>query len=446
MKRKHLLKRVKLLSLPLRRIALLLVALNTPAFGGRMNDFTSPAEIRPVTEPEATEAPLTEEAIDDDELGLDSDMMAEEAEGAGDDMGVEASPALPPSRWKWTRSLSIGVSADDNINFSSVHKESDQILTLNGNFGLLWGLKKEESYLAIDYTPTVLVFQDHNGANSFDQKAGLSGQWRLAKLTMEAQAGAQTFSGGDVDVGDRAKRILWQISLHGKYDYSTKTSLEVNLSSNASNYSKYLDSIEWVNSNWIDYQVFPKTRIGAGLTLGYLKAEGSSAQTYQQALLRITTPASGKLTISASGGIEFRQLGSSGGTETTPVFRLGASYHPFDGTEISAEASRRIYSSAAMSAENFTATGGAASVRQRVFRRYFVTVSGGYEDARYESTGGAAGSARHDQYLFVRPSLSFALTKWMNLELYYQYRRNTSTAAFSGFDSNVAGVQAAVNF
>ena len=53
-----------------------------------------------------------------------------------------------------------------------------------------------------------------------------------------------------------------------------------------------------------------------------------------------------------------------------------------------------------------------------------------------------ATSSRHDQYFYARPSLSFAFRKWMSLELYYQYRRNSSTTAGSSFDSNVAGAQA----
>jgi hypothetical protein len=432
-------------SLRLSAIAILTIAIATPAFGGRLIGPAEAAGIFPdAAAPEATEAPVTEMDDEGDERITDAEMIPESAEGRDDSIAVEAAPASPPSRWKFSRSLSLGVSADDNLYLSSTHKESDVIFTLGGKFRLLWGFKKEESYLSVDYAPSLLVFADHSGANAFDQKVGVAGQWRLAKLTLGAQAGAQTLSGGDVDVGDRAKRSLWQVSLQARYDYSTKTSFEVNLSPNASNYSNYLDSMEWMNSNWVDYQAFTKTRVGAGLTFGYLKPEGGKAQTYQQALLRVSNPVSGKLTVNASGGIEFRHLGD-GGTQTTPVFRIGASYQPVEGTTVSVEASRRIYSSAAMAGQNFAATGGTVSIH-RLFKRFSATVAGGYEDATYQSTEGQEDTSRHDQYVFVRPSISFAFRKWVNLELYYQYRRNISTALFSDFDSNVAGVQASVSF
>lgn len=432
--------------LRLNAAAILWIAMSGQVFGGRLIGPTEPVPFPEATEPETTEAAVTEMADEgDDEPAYDSEMMSEMAEGSNDDAPVEVMPAAPPSRWKFMRSVSLGVNADDNIYLSSNHKESDTILTLAGRFRLLWGLKKEESYLSVDYAPSALYFADHSRANAFDQNVGLAGQWRLAKLTLGAQAGAQILSGGDVDVGERTKRSLWQISLQAKYDYSSKTSIEVTLSPNASNYSRYLDSMEWVNSNWIDYQAFPKTKIGAGLTFGYLKPQGGRAQTYQQALLRITNPISGKLTVRASGGIEFRHL-SSGGTDTTPVFRVGASYRPFDGSEFSLEASRRIYSSAASAGQNFTATGGLVTFRQRLFKRYFAAIASGYEDAIYQSTDGQAQSARHDQYAFVRPSVSFAFRKWVTLELYYQYRRNTSTTSFSDFEGNTAGILAGVTF
>ena len=302
-------------------LAYLLLAIATPAFGGRMIGPVDSVPFPEEKEVEATEGAITEMDDEGEESEIDPDMQAEVAEDIDEDVAVEADPGLPPSRWKWGRSLSLRMAADDNIYLSSRNQESDVIFTLAGNFRALWGLKRDESFLSIDYSPSLLVFADHSDANGFDQRLGIAGQWRIAKLTLSAQAGAQTLSGGDVDVGDRANRSLWHLTLRAKYDYSTKTSIEVSLSPNASNYSRYLDSMEWVNSNWIDYQAFPKTRVGAGITFGYLKAEGGTAQTFQQALLRVSNPVSGKLTVNASGGVEMRQLGDQAGNQITPVFR-----------------------------------------------------------------------------------------------------------------------------
>lgn len=424
-------------------LAILAFAFASPAYGGRMLDLAGPAELRTAAQPDATEAPVTD-ALDDEETQPEGnpDLLPEAAEDDDGEFALAETPAAPPTRWKWTAALGLGVSADDNIYLRSDHKVSGQLFTIGGNFHLNWGLKKDDSYLMLAYAPSLILFAGNSGADAFDQKGALSAQWRMTKLTLGATLSAQTLSGGDVDVGDRAQRFLWQVGLSAAYDYSTKTSFEITLSPNASDYSKYLDSIEWMNGNWIDYQITPKTRVGAGVTLGYLKAQGGSAQTYQQALVRVSNPVTAKIVFRASGGLELRQLSNGDGTQSTPVFHAGLDYDLSERTQISLEASRRIYSSASLAGQNFVATGASSTVRQHLFDRFSASLSGGYEDAQYMAADGTAAGSRHDQYFFARPSLSFAFRKWMNLELYYEYRRNNSTTAASSFESNVAGAQA----
>jgi len=440
---------VKSLPFRLSEIAILLTAIAAPAFGGRMIDPGARAVLPGVREQGAIQ-PADNEMVrdEDDEPAEESDMISEPADDA--DVEIDGAPAsaAPPARWKWHSSFNLSAVYDDNIFISSRHKQADEYFRLGADFSLTWGdyLQKQENYLTIQYAPSVILFADHTEQNGFEQEGTLAGQWRLSKLALGAQFGVQSLSGGDVDVGDRADRTLYQIALTSKYDCSEKTSLEASFYQNTADYRAHLGSVDWMNQNWIDYQVFPKTRIGVGLTLGLLEPEGSDAQTYEQALVRLTLPASGKLSLTANGGVEFRQLGSSAGNQTEPVFRAGASYRPFDGTEISLEASRRIYSSAAQAGQNYTATGVTASVRQRLFQRFFVTFAGGYEDAKYEGVDAQASTSRHDQYVFARPGISFAFTKRTTCELYFQYRHNASTAPLFSFDNNVAGLQATLSF
>ena len=428
-------------------MSVVLLGISLSAFGGRMLDPVVPVA-RPApsdSEPaQATDAEMEE----DTEPAEGSVRDAEPADEADADNDAEPVPAAPPKRWQWSQKFTLGVSYDDNIFISAPHKEADAIFKLSADFGLLWGdyLNKEENFLSIQYAPSVSLFAEHREQNAFEQDAALAGQWRLTKLTLGAQARVQSLSGGDVDVGERAERNLYRIALTSKYDYSDKTSFEINLSQNTADYRTHLDSVEWVNRNWLDYQLWPKTRVGVGMTLGYLEPEGGDSQTYEQFLARVALPATGKLSFMAEGGVEIRQSVGAEGKRTTPVFRGGVSYRPFDGTEVSVEASRRNYSSASLAGQNYTATGVTATVRQRFFQRFFLTLAAGYEDAEYQATDAKVSPSRHDQYLFVRPGISVAVTKRSSLELYYQYRRNESTAASSSFENNVTGIQASISF
>ena len=253
----------------------------------------------------------------------------------------------------------------------------------------------------------------------------------------------QSLAGGDVDVGGRTNRKLYQFGITSHYAYSEKTSFEANLSRSYADYQAQLDSVEWVNQNWVDYQLLAKTRVGAGLTFGFLSPEGGQPQSYEQALLRVSLPATGKLTVAAEGGMEARHVRE---TQTTqPVFRVSVAYRPFDGTDLSVAVSRRSFNSAAQAGVNYTTTGISASVRQRFFGRIFLTLAGGFEDAKYQAVEPTASSTRHDRFLFVRPSLSLAVTKRSQIELFYERRSNDSNTGFS-FENNVTGLQASFNF
>ena len=83
--------------------------------------------------------------------------------------------------------------------------------------------------------------------------------------------------------------------------------------------------------------------VGVGGTFGLDFVEDPSVdQTFEQANVRINYQATGKLGLSASAGVEFRQFDNHRGDRVTPVFELGAIYRPFDGTTVTLTAGRRI--------------------------------------------------------------------------------------------------------
>ena len=66
-------------------------------------------------------------------------------------------------------------------------------------------------------------------------------------------------------------------------------------------------------------------------------------QTFEQINLRLNYEVTAKLSLYASGGVEFRQFDGNRNTYDSPVFEVGVAYHPFSGTNISLAAGRRIY-------------------------------------------------------------------------------------------------------
>jgi uncharacterized protein (PEP-CTERM system associated) len=170
-------------------------------------------------------------------------------------------------------------------------------------------------------------------------------------------------------------------------------------------------------------------------------------QTYQQVNAQFAYNPSGKLTVAASGGLEFRQFDVPGdNARTSPVFALGATFRPFDGTTITLNASRSTYSSAVLAAQDFTNTGVRLTVRQRLLRRFTVGLNTGFENAEYFSTFEGIDAMRDDNYFFVQPGIDAKITRWWSVGAFYLYRRNSSSADEFGFRVNQFGVQSTLTF
>ena len=52
-------------------------------------------------------------------------------------------------------------------------------------------------------------------------------------------------------------------------------------------------------------------------------------QTFEQINLRLNYEVTAKLSLYASGGVEFRQFDGNRNTYDSPVFEVGVTYHPF---------------------------------------------------------------------------------------------------------------------
>jgi hypothetical protein len=303
-----------------------------------------------------------------------------------------------------------------------------------------------QSFLFAKYVANAAFFMDHSSENAVDHDALVAGRWESSKLTLGLRLRFQTLSGTDIDVGNRVKRKVYGGVITSLYTLTEKTSLELNIYNNTYDYQNQLDWSEWILEDWANYQILPKTKISLGTRLGTSEIKSGSTQTFEQLVGRVTYFASSKLGLSLDGGVEWRQYGDGGGDDLFSVFNLAATYAPFDGTQLSGNAFRRNSASVSLVNENITTTGFSARVRQRFLHRFYFGVEGGYQNSEYRSivTGGTAG--RTDDTVFVKPSLSFDVTKFLSAETAYQYQRNDSSVEQSSFRENIVTFQVNLQF
>ncbi len=172
----------------------------------------------------------------------------------------------------------------------------------------------------------------------------------------------------------------------------------------------------------------------------------STDQTFEQINLRLNYEVTAKLSLYASGGVEFRQFDGNRNTYDSPVFEVGAAYHPFSGTNISLAAGRRIYTSGYASNQDFGTTYVAARFQQRLFHRFYFGLGAGYEHSNYFATDRNVNATRNDDYWFIEPSVDVLITRWLSAGVYYLHREDSSNEDFFSWEDNQVGVRATVRF
>lgn len=386
-----------------------------------------------------------------------------------DDLAASVKGKRAEQKWRVIPFGRFKVTADDNISISHTDQQSDVSFNLSPGIALGWGDYSAEirqlgefehyfealnletddnpqSFLFAKYVANAAFFVDHGSEDALDHDALLAGRWEMAKLTLGLRLHYQTLSGTDIDVGDRVKRKIYSGAITSLYHLSDKVSLELNVYNSTYDYQNQVDYSEWTLEDWANYQILPKTKISLGTRLGTVDIKTGTTETYEQLVARIAYYASSKLGFSLDGGVEWRQYGDGGGDDLFTVFNFAATYSPFDGTQISGNAFRRNSASVSLINENITSTGLSARLRQRFLHRFYFTVEGGYQNSEYHSiqTGNTAG--RNDDRVYLKPSISFDVTKYLSAETAYQFQRNDSSVESSTFQENIVTFQVNLQF
>ena len=231
-----------------------------------------------------------------------------------------------------------------------------------------------------------------------------------------------------------------------RYDYSAKTSFDLTLSQDTSLTEDFQNNSWYEGSAGMNYLIMPETKLGAQGALGVLTSSVDPIQFYQQALARVEYTRLAKLTFTFEAGLQFLEFQGSDKVKIDPIFNLGVQYDPFPGTALVFVGYRNVVSSTTLEGQDFTATGFELRVQQRFLQKFTATVGVGYENDSYFGTTAETPTDRVDNYLFVRPSLTYAFVDWFSASIFLEFRQNTSTQETNGFDNNRAGIDILTRF
>ena len=271
----------------------------------------------------------------------------------------------------------------------------------------------------------------------------MSGRWSSGRLTVEAEGRFQTLSAPNIDVGTRINNEVESGLLNLNYQVAQKTSLDSRFSVEHDSYQGGLNSTDTSISSILNYQALPKTTVGLGGSFGYTTVESGQDQYYEQGLLHLRYLPTYKITVDFTGGVEIRQI-QNGPNRTTPVFDFELSYAAHESTTLSLKVSRQTDTSAFFEDQDIDGTKVEGRVRQRLFQKVYLTLSGGYQHSDYVNAGAAAN--RTDNYFFVGVESAVEVTKWLRMKASYQFQQNDSVFCEFGFQRNLATFQVDLRF
>lgn len=374
----------------------------------------------------------------------------------------EAPASSEPRRFHYGLQLTVRGVWDDNIFISHTNRESDYYFAIEPQITLGVGdiEGRSRSYLRLDYMPSAILFVDHSDEDAFNQLIHLEGGYDSGRLRLSLFEDIALLESANLnsiidttglwanlDASAPTRVNIFNTRLTAQYDLTGKLYLQGEFDSYTYFYPNNLSDYTIDGGLYLYYNWLPKVSVGIGGTFGYNWVDDPTPnQTFEQVNARLNYQATAKLGVYASAGAEFRQFDGNRGTYTTPVFEVGLTHHPFEGTTINLAAGRRIYNSGFLAGQDFANTYVTGRFQQRLFHRLYFGLGGGYENSDYFAAANNVSAPRNDDYWFVEPSLDVLITRWLSAGVYYLHREDNSNVDFFSFDDNQVGVRATVRF
>lgn len=346
--------------------------------------------------------------------------------------------------WRLIFTVQGGVYWDSNIFISQVHPIGDTVIELAGGFTFELGdyRDKTNNFLTLKYLATGYIYTGRPELNGVDQQFVLHGQYRWDRLTLQSNLSFSYLDGPDRLAGTFTTQYLIDGLVRLLYDYSDKTQLHAEFEQITDIYPSQIDSYEYIGRLGADYQITPKIKLGLEGVVGDLQVQDGGNSIYGQGLLRAAYKLTEKLTFLASAGLEVVYYDSRDYTKALPVFDLSTTWSPFLGTSFGLTAFRKVFASPVEVGDVFTATGVQGSISQTFLQRFTASVFLGYENDQYSASGtNAINTSRADNYVYVRPNLTYTIGGWCNIVLYYQYGHNDSNLYGASFTDHRVGGQ-----
>jgi hypothetical protein len=387
-------------------------------------------------------APLTpmSDSINDIPL-LDSNGIAADGQTTSTEAGFK--------KWRCAPIGGVGYSYDDNIFITHTNPIGSQILKITGGISFDYGDYREQkgTFLQAKYLGVGSLYAQAPAQNTYNDGYDLAAQYAWNKCWLRLDSKYIYFNGANVQVGTFTKSTLFNNSLHGFYQYSDKTVLDLELQQISNIYPSNLDSYVNQAKFGFNYQTTEKLKLGAEGILGANPAQDSPTRYFETLNGRAEYEITGKFRTKATLGAMASEFSSGGAPlRVTPVFSVEGDYTPSENTAIAAKFYRNFNSSPSYNNQDYLATGGLLTLKQTFHQHWSGSLGVGYENDTYVAIKQGTTANRTDNYFYVRPSVGYKFLKYLEASIYYQRSFNSSTTESYTWNDNQYGFEVKTAF
>jgi hypothetical protein len=324
----------------------------------------------------------------------------------------------------------------NGIQASAGHPSTTAIYNVSP--GLLLGLG---SHWTVDYTPTWSFYSNQQFRNTFDQNVSANGGYAYGDWVLGL---SQSYASTDqplIETGGQTSQESYSTALTASYRFGRAMSVDLGVNQNFTFPDKFINSREWSTMDWLNYQFWPRLTAGIGVGGGYNDVSAGKNSVYEQYQGRIEWRATDKISLQIHGGVEDLQfLGGGTSDSINPVYGVSVQYQPFEATTISLSADGSVGTSYFTNQVTET-TSVSVTLNQRVLKRLFLTVTGGYQNVTYSAAASGVSAGRNDDSYSFNTRLSTAFLKRGTIAATYQFSDNASNRAGFGYTSNQVGLE-----
>ncbi len=298
----------------------------------------------------------------------------------------------------------------------------------------------------LTYSSTLLGYSSASFQNSVGQSVSLSGGTTYQDWSLGLSQGYSSSSQLLVETGTQTEVESFSTGLSAAYQINQKTSLQMGVSQAIQSAQKFTSSSQWSTMEWLDYQFAPRFSGALGLGGGYVNVSAGADNAFEQLQARMNWKLGEKLTVSLNGGVEYRQfLGSDAAALVSPLYGLSVSYLLAETTTLGMGVQHAVTTSLFQS-QVIESTSVTATVRQRLFKKLSLEVSGGFGTSSFGATTSGLLVNREDNLTQFSARLSAPFLKRGTAGIFYRSNENGANQSGFSLSTTQVGVELGYSF